>query len=88
MSPNHLGTGLLDGSKKAAVTKRRLSKMAASMTLMYIFLNGLVKRCTMRTVSAARLMKNWKGTGSRCANKIYVCVCVFARSLLVYSNEF
>ena len=33
--------------------------MTVSMTLMYIFSYGLTKRWTMRTASAARLIRNW-----------------------------
>ena len=51
--------GLPEGSRNAAVTMRRLRRMAVSMTLMYIFSYGLTNRWTIRTVRAARLIRNW-----------------------------
>ena len=60
---NSKGTDGFEGSRKATVTISRFSSTRASITLMYIFSNGLVNRCTISTPSAARLIRNWRGRG-------------------------
>ena len=62
---NCSGMGLFSGSRNAAVTMSKLSKMAASITLVYWFSKGFVKRWTIRTVRATRLMKNCGREGVR-----------------------